>query len=393
MTQPPKSMDDKTTEDKPPKSQVAGILLFEKGVVLGEKLGHLFKLLTPVAVILGVYLISDFTRRAGVPFPPFDGSLLTFLAIIVIALIGIAFGVICIPLLPLITVSDKSVREYLRPSGGEKWLYVKRYISLFISFLFGFISWPMIIVVCTSIDAKLATNPEIFLHLSFYSVALIFSLIALLLGGVISYYLQQLSIFRSDSDIRNLRSFLGAAISSSLLSYCWSLGTFVLILALGLRRQLISDDASVWVLLIPVVLIILWHALVITLTAWELWNAVWFGTTGFVLLILTLLFGAEFCPTALRLLDLGGGTPISMVARVVDDGSPTPVVKAIDGCLVLWMGNQLTVQRPTNSKDKISACHHYPLTRVVKDGAVIPTVTDTINRQDVLDILAVGRYR
>ncbi len=249
MTQPPKLSDDKTTEGKPSKSLLPGIVLFHKGVVLGEKLGHLFKLLTPIAVIFGVYLISDFTRRAGVPFPPFDGSLLIFLAIIVIALIGLAYAVICIPLLPLITVADKSVREYLRPcdfhnppNREEQWRYLKKYISLFLPFLLGFISWPMIIVVGTSIDAHLGTNPEIFLHLSFYSIALIFSIIAFCLGVGNSYYMQQTSIVRSNGDIRNLRSFLGTAIFSSLLSYIWSSGTLVFILALGLHRQLISDD-------------------------------------------------------------------------------------------------------------------------------------------------------
>src|SRR3954447_6087570 len=50
--------------------------------------------------------------------------------------------------------------------------------------------------------------------------------------------------------------------------------------------------------------------------------------TAKAVLVLILLFGVELCPTALRLLSLGGGTPISMVARVVDDGSPMPVVKA-----------------------------------------------------------------
>jgi hypothetical protein len=219
MTETPKQ-----TEAIWPKAQLTVSGFFERSVVLGEKLGHLFKLLTPLAVISGIYLVADFTGRAGAPFPSIDVSFLIFLAIIVMALFGAACGVVLIPLLPWLTLE----REYLKPSyfqyPRDRWLYAERYCFVFLLFLLGFISLPLMLTVGASLDSRIrsGSNPEVFLHLSFYGLSFIGSLLLFGLGTVISYRCQRHSIIRDGGNIDNLKPFFDTTVSSSFTSYWWA---------------------------------------------------------------------------------------------------------------------------------------------------------------------------
>ena len=85
---------------------------------------------------------------------------------------------------------------------------------------------------------------------------------------------------------------------------------------------------------------------------------------------------------------IGGGIPISAMVRVADESGELQI-RRMQGCLVMWFGNQVSIQSPLDAGLKIH-CHLSPLTPVVEKGVPVPTAVHTLARSDVLDIYSVG---
>ncbi len=103
-------------------------------------------------------------------------------------------------------------------------------------------------------------------------------------------------------------------------------------------------------------------------------------------------YGPQLGAFALRAFGLGGGTPISLVVRIVEPGSTESKPVQINGCLVLWIGPQLIVQRSANKVNASVSCHLNPQTPViVKDSETgqdktVTTFIETIARTDVSNV-------
>jgi hypothetical protein len=152
--------------------------------------------------------------------------------------------------------------------------------------------------------------------------------------------------------------------------------------------------------------ILVWQFLIVTLQLCYKIKGTGLATLA-ILFVLLIACRSTLGGTALYLCGFGGGIPISLLANEADLKSAGPEHRfhsqRIDGCLVLWVGTQISIQRPTNDKDKLGPCRLNPhmknkLYRLSKtknelEVITVPTTVDTINRSDVLTIFSVGRWR
>ena len=114
------------------------------------------------------------------------------------------------------------------------------------------------------------------------------------------------------------------------------------------------------------------------------------GLGGILLLGMVLLFPVNIGAVTFRLMGIGGGIPISAIIRVSDTSSDRPKTLRVQGCLVMWLGSQLSIQSPVDVRRGIAHCHFSPLTPVGENGETVPTTVHTLVRNDVLDISSIG---
>jgi hypothetical protein len=173
----------------------------------------------------------------------------------------------------------------------------------------------------------------------------------------------------------------------SLFTNIWILLTTSLIFVVGSRKGFIPNDAGIWWLTGIMLAAVSWQFLAVTLKAWFGYKSVpVLATALLAAIILTFpVAGAVF-----RLMGIGGGIQISATVSVPGEASQLPQNRLVDGCLVMWLGNQISIQASRDSDRRIIHCHISPLTPVKQDGVVVPTMVHTLVRSDILDIYSQG---
>jgi hypothetical protein len=151
----------------------------------------------------------------------------------------------------------------------------------------------------------------------------------------------------------------------------------------------IPSDASIWWLVIILLMVVVWEFVAVA-AAWMSGGVMASVVIGGILLTpMILLFPVNVGAVTFRLMGIGGGIPISAVARLPDDSLDNNL-RRVQGCLVMWLGNQLSIQIPLDMKRGIVHCHFSPLTPVHENGETVPTMVHTLRRDDVLDISSIG---
>ncbi len=170
----------------------------------------------------------------------------------------------------------------------------------------------------------------------------------------------------------------------------WMFSATVSVLVLILGTPILPVDASILNLLWIYGALVLWLVVAFFLLLWERYKAAFaFGVA--VVTIGMVLSGPRLGGITLRALGYGGGLPISLVARLAEPGSLTVPAERIDGCLLLATGSQMSILHPIDKRVTLPQCHFRPLTPHLVGGHPVATRVDTIPRDDVLDILFVGK--
>jgi hypothetical protein len=88
------------------------------------------------------------------------------------------------------------------------------------------------------------------------------------------------------------------------------------------------------------------------------------------------------------ILDAGGGIPVTALIRQQPEGAEKSTVTTVSGCLVLWVGNQFTIQQAVgNGSSPGSRCRSLPAPGLLDAHAR----SLTVSRTDVVAVLDYGR--
>jgi hypothetical protein len=244
--------------------------------------------------------------------------------------------------------------------------------------------WSLVLSIGLTIRPTLASNPIVFGHYSFFATALLFSAVigmAALVAGM--------RWFRRLIGTPNrlgLRQSFVFAVAVNVLSSLWVLVASAIISLAAIRERVISPDANVLWEALLIFLPIIWHAVTITVFLWRGYpSAVVAGMIILAVINLNVSVGGA----TLRLMGIGGGIPIAALVRFPEVSSGTPPLRRIQGCLVMWLGNQISIQIPQDSSP-ISYCHLSPLTPIVENGTSVPTAVHTLTRADIVDVYSIG---
>lgn len=328
------------------------------------QIGDFLKIVTGASFVLGLLVLWGFTSSAHIIFQISDlASVVTLGAIALFFLFAL---ILCslLPLLPVLMVTLPELQLPEKPGEGRiKLTYLASYLKAFgvtiastfilpTFWLLGSILWgPSILLgpgwmlaglgasalfwICVEyFRGRLAVSP-----VGYYILTTVWVLVVALSSGVI---LARLKMLPSDASV------------------LW----FYLLIA----------AANGWQFFV-VLAVMRGFAMVLGLAV----------AVAFVLILLTPVAGATF-----RIMGLGGGIPITVLAKLYNQGAGPPEIVRLHGCLVLWVGNQITIQAPQSSAQYITRCHMNPRTPVFEEDKYVPTILHTITRDSLLDVYSSG---
>jgi hypothetical protein len=361
-----------------------------------ETCERVFKPIQYTSIIVGLFLLWSFSYRAKILFPQLDISLLGLWAMLAVVSYAATTWLASVPFMAVIFFFMEPELQNLVPENRKFTTYIARYLIIFLPFLIGIIAWPLVIVAGISLDKDVASKSFLFGMVSFYTLSILLSMALFCLGFYISksiYICRDLRFVTNDlAEKPKKQKFAGVVITSSILYYCWAFSFMIFGLSLALREGLLKFDASVFYLLVILFMVVSWHFVAVTMVAWK-----WYGLTlAAVMALFTIPFlisASQLGGIALRLVRLGGGIPISALANLAEPGALNLAPRRIDGCLVLWIGSDLVIQRPVNDTVRLDQCHINPRTPVFIKGELVPTQVDMVSRTNVLDISKIGNAR
>lgn len=352
-------------------------------VRVADDVWKLFRLGYVIFIALGLLLVWRFTTAALVPLEV-DVSTALFL----LAVTALAFAVFLIvfwaALMPVLIVTEfPGFLTVLENRGWRDWRRcLAHYGTVFLPYLVWALSWSLTLWIGIIIRPSLAINPTVLGIFSFggitFLVSVLFAIVALFFSA---------RIWRRLTGVAGRDQLVGL-FAVTCISCIWLLAVSMFAIPVASRLGFIPlNPSDAWAF--TVVLVVMgWHFM--TVFAYMLGGYRAAVLLGAFVLASTILFLPVGAATS-RLLGIGGGIPISATVRIYEDTSGAPQIRRIQGCLVMWLGSQVSIQFPRDENWQISHCHFSPFTPVEEAGASVPTEVHTLARSDILDIYSLGR--
>lgn len=344
--------------------------------------GDVLKVATLPSIGLGLLLIWSFAGKALIPFQV-DSSSVFVLSIVALVCLLFLTSVIFWVLVPIGIIRDHRLLFGVEEGTWQSLLRdLVRYALISLPYLVWAFSWPLFVLVGIQLDPSLVSNPPFLGSLSFYGAAFLVSLILALAALFVAFQMSG-----GQFGVTDRRRVLEAMVSIALTSFIWLWPPVALVGLAAIHMRIIAPDASSWWIVLIMFLFVVWQFASVGL-ARKLGN--FKATIGLAFLVVVIVF--LFAPVnlgavTLRLIGVGGGLPISAVVKLFDESSGVQKTVHIKGCLVMWLGNQLSIQTPMDAQRGINHCHFSPLTPI-EEG--VPTVVHTVARSDVIEIYTVG---
>lgn len=347
--------------------------------------GRAWKVGYPTSVLVGLWLLRAFTNSAKIPFPQPDPAFVVYVALLALACYVVLIFFAIVPAAAFIFAVTNPELQALVPTDASSpptWQQGRRYCTNFVLTFLPFI----LSSIAFCIAVILQSSP---------AISLLAGLLLFPIGLWLSHEGYSLS---SDRFVRatqpgksDIPAFLALSGYASAMASTWTLAALLVGMFLAIGSQVLAPSSSILHLVWMMLGLLLWVFFSVSLALWKLLPKVAgiFGIIAFAAVGI-LVFGPELGGYGLRLVGLGGGIPIFMIARVVQDGATAQTPERVNGCLVLWTSSQVTIVRPLDPKIRLPRCHLNPRTVDVVNGVPVQTSVDTIKQADVIDVYSMG---
>ncbi|PGH54274.1 hypothetical protein CRT60_31220 [Azospirillum palustre] len=304
----------------------------------GEWLAGLVKITTIFSAILGAPLVWIYMVRVGAPFPSVDAALALFLLVFTMMVAVLVFMILLMLMFPIAIkqFADKPVREYfpgLYKKSGKPAESLKCFLKDYVKLYLPSILLPILVVISywMNIDS----------HVEYYMPTPVL-LLAVSMSGIFCPMILALLANRKENRkwYSNFWGVLVFVSFANLFLLFWLSSVPILFPDVFYFISRSSDFVGTLIFLGTFLPIFLFHGM---LTRGELVPRRMAALGMAVAIVLVMVFpgGSVLAATALRMLGFGGGMPVTITVKRLDERKGVAEARKLSGCLILQTGSAI----------------------------------------------------
>ncbi|TWA89851.1 hypothetical protein FBY14_105149 [Azospirillum brasilense] len=303
---------------------------------MAEWLTGLVKITTTLSAILGAPLVWMYMARVGAPFPSVDAALALFLLVFTMMLAALVLMLLLLLMLP-ITIklsADTPVRERfpaLYKRSGQMTASLRYFLYDYIKLYLPSILFPILVISAYPIGMAIENQSWISAPILLFSSSMI----------GISYIIvaeTRLNIRNGTKWHKNLLSTAYFIVIANFLLLVWLSFVPMFLSKIFDAFSDLSDLVSGTLFLGAFLFVFALHAL-LTRGEPSLSRIAAAGVAVAVFLVMVCPGGSVLAATALRMLGFGGGMPVTITVKRLDEGKGIAEARKLSGCLILQTGS------------------------------------------------------